>query len=96
MFELERLRRSKIAKQKQKEEHMKMENGKLVITLQLKRPTLSGSGKSLVVGSTRGLKKSAVKIGGKPVHFIANAFIKKETRRSSTKKNRKQKAAKKT
>jgi hypothetical protein len=96
VFELERLRRSKRARQKQKEEHMKLENGKLVISLRLRRPKLSASGKSFLVGSTRGLKKSAVKIGGKRVHFIANAFIKKETRRSSTKKNKKQKAAKKT
>jgi hypothetical protein len=95
VFELERLRRSTIGRQK-KEKNMKLENGKLVISLQLKRPKLSASGKSFLVGSTRGLKKSAVRINGKAVHFVANAFIKKETRRSSTKKNKKQKAAKKT
>jgi hypothetical protein len=73
---------------------MKLEKGKLVISLRLKRPRLSASGKSYVIGSTRGFKKSGVRIKGKPVHFSANAIIKKETRRSSTKKNKKQKAAK--
>ncbi len=75
---------------------MKLVNGKLVIKLKLKRPKLSASGKSYVVGSTRGFKKSGVRIKGKPVHFAANAIIKRETRRSSTKKNKKQKSPKKT
>jgi hypothetical protein len=75
---------------------MKLVNGNLVITLQLKRPKLSASGKSYVIGSTRGFKKSGVRIKGKPVHFSANAIIKRETRRSSTMKIRKQKATNKT
>jgi hypothetical protein len=75
---------------------MKLVKGKLVITLKLKRPRLSASGKSYVVGSTRGFKQSGVRIKGKPVLFAANAIIKKETRRSTTKKNKKQKASKKT
>ena len=75
---------------------MKLVNRKLVITLQLKRPKLSASGKSYVVGSTRGFRRSGVRIKGKPVLFEANAIIKKETRRSSTKKNKKQKTTKKT
>jgi len=74
---------------------MKLVNGKLLITLQLKRPKLSASGKSYVIGSTRGFKKSSVRIKGKPVSFSANAIIKRETRRSSTKKNKKQRSAKK-
>jgi hypothetical protein len=82
--------------QKQKETNMKLVNGKLVIKLKLKRPKLSASGKSYVVGSTRGFKKSGVRIKGKPVYFAANAIIKRETRRSSTKKNKKQKSPKKT
>jgi hypothetical protein len=75
---------------------MKLVKGKLIISLQLKSPKLSASGKSYVVGSTRGFKRSGVRIKGKPVLFAANAIIKRETRRSSTKKNKKQKAAKKT
>lgn len=72
---------------------MKQIKGKLVITLKLKRPKLSASGKSYVIGSTRGFKKSGVRIKGKPVYFSANAIIKRETRRSSTKKHKKQKSA---
>lgn len=54
---------------------MKLEGRKLVITLQLKRPKLSTSGKSLLVGSTRGVKKSGILMRGKPVRYVANAFI---------------------
>ena len=50
---------------------MKLEKGKLVILLRLKRPKLSASGKSYVVGSTRGFKQSGVRIKGKPVHFCS-------------------------
>jgi hypothetical protein len=74
---------------------MKLVNGKLMIMLKLKRPKLSASGKSYVVGSTRGFKQSGVRIKGKPVLVAANAIIKRATRRSSTKKNKKLKAPKK-
>jgi hypothetical protein len=54
---------------------MKLEHGKLVIRLTVKKPRLSKSGKTLLVGSTRGTKKSTVMIDGKPVRYNANAFI---------------------
>ncbi len=75
---------------------MKLQGKKLVITLKLNKPSLSSSGKTLLVGSTRGVKKSAVTVGDKPVHFVANAWVKHESHRSSRKKGKKQKAAKKT
>jgi len=62
---------------------MKLEGKKLVITLQLKRPRLSNSGKSFLVGSTRGVKKSGILLRGKSVRYVANAFLKNEPRRSS-------------
>lgn len=54
---------------------MKLEGKKLVITLALKKPKLSRSGKSLLVGSTRGVKKSGILLRGKSVRYVANAFI---------------------
>ncbi len=54
---------------------MKLEGKYLVIRLKVKEPRLSKSGKTLVVGSTRGIKKSSVLINGKPVRYSANAFI---------------------
>jgi len=54
---------------------MKMEGEYLVIRLKAKKPRLSKSGKTQVVGSTRGTKKSSVTINGKPVRYNANAFI---------------------
>lgn len=61
---------------------MKLEDGQLVIRLKLKKPRLSKSGKSFLVGSTRGTKKSSVMINGKPVRFNANAFIDRENKKS--------------
>ncbi len=52
-----------------------IKNGRFVISLKLRKPTLSKSGKTLVVASTRGVKRSSVKIDGKAVRYIANAFI---------------------
>ena len=62
---------------------MKLEGKKLVITLTLKEPKPSRSGKTLLVGSTRGVKKSGVRILGKAVRFVANAFVDNGSRRSS-------------
>jgi hypothetical protein len=61
---------------------MKLEGEYLVIRLKLKKPRLSTSGKTFVVGGTRGTKKSSIIIKGKPVR---NAFIdldKKKTPKS--------------
>jgi hypothetical protein len=52
-----------------------IKNGRLFISLKLRKPTLSNSGKTLVVASTRGVKRSSVKIDGKFVRYTANAFI---------------------
>jgi hypothetical protein len=63
---------------------MKMEGKYLVIRLKAKKPRLSKSGKTMLVASTRGVKKSSVMLSGKPLRYIANVFIdldKKETPR---------------
>ena len=53
----------------------KIEKGQLVITLPLQTPTPSASGKTLIVASSRGVKRSAVKLEGKELCVVANAFI---------------------
>jgi hypothetical protein len=51
-------------------------NGRIHISLKLRKsPTISRSGKSLIVASTRGVRISNIMINGKRVHIIANAFI---------------------
>lgn len=54
---------------------VEVENGRLVISLKLRKPAPSKSGKTLVVASTRGVQPSKVKIRGKVVRVNANAFI---------------------
>ncbi len=54
---------------------VKVENGRLVISLKLRKPTPSKSRKTLLVASTRGVKSSNVKVSGRRVRVNANAFI---------------------
>ena len=49
---------------------------KLVITVDLEKPTPSSSGKTLVVASSRGNQATEVSIEGKPVIVGFNAYIK--------------------
>jgi len=48
---------------------------KLVIEIRLQEPEPSRSGKTMIVGSTRGPRKSTVNVAGKPVFVNANAYI---------------------
>ena len=52
-----------------------IENGFLVIKLPLQTPTPSGSGKTLVIASTRGNVKNGLLHAGKPVTIGVNAYI---------------------
>ena len=60
-----------------KENHMKVEvkNGRIIISLKLRKPTASKSGKTLLVASTLGVRRSSVKMRDKWVRVIAHAFI---------------------
>jgi len=59
---------------------MKVEirDGKLCIEIDLEKPTLSTSGKTLVVASTRGNAVTDVLVDGKPVTIGLNAYISKK------------------
>ena len=56
---------------------MKVEakGNKLVIEMDLEKPTISKSGKTLVVASSRGNVKTAATVDGKPVTIGVNAYI---------------------
>ena len=54
---------------------VKIVKGQVVITLPLQTPTLSASGKTLIVASSHGVKRSAVTLEGKELCVVANAFI---------------------
>ena len=54
---------------------VEVKNGRLLISLKLRKPAKSKSGKTLLVASTRGVRTSTVKIRGRWVRVNANAFI---------------------
>lgn len=56
---------------------VKIEEGKLIITLELQEPTPSASGKTLVVATTHGNVTTKCVIDGKNVVVGVNAYIKK-------------------
>jgi hypothetical protein len=53
----------------------KIKNGLIIISIPLQEPKLSISGRSLVVATSRGKQRTAVKVGGKTVFVVANAFL---------------------
>ena len=55
---------------------VKIENGKLYITIPTQAPTPSASGKTLVIASTRGNMQTTAMVNGKPVTIGLNAYIK--------------------
>ena len=56
---------------------VKIEDGKLIISIELQKPTPSSSGKTLVVATTHGNVVTECMIEGKPVVVGVNAYIKK-------------------
>jgi len=58
----------------------RIEDGKLVIELPLEKPRPSATGKTLLVASTRGVKRSTARFRGKTISIVANAFIFPDTR----------------
>jgi hypothetical protein len=53
----------------------KIKNGVLMISIPLQEPKLSTSGKSLVIATSRGKQRTALKLEGKTVYVVANAFF---------------------
>jgi len=56
---------------------VKIENGKLLISIELQEPTPSASGKTLVVATTHGNMVTQCVINGKNVVIGLNAYVKK-------------------
>lgn len=53
-----------------------IEGKELVIRIALETPTLSASGETLVVASTRGNMTTTASVNGKPITVGLNAYIK--------------------
>jgi len=53
----------------------KIENNKLVVTIDLETPRPSASGKTLVVATSGGNKATAAQINGQPVIVGFNAYL---------------------
>jgi len=53
-----------------------VKNGKLIIEIELEKPTLSSSGKSMVVASTHGFTKTSAVVDGKEISLSINAITK--------------------
>lgn len=56
--------------------NVEIKDNKLIIEIDLEKPTPSSSGKTLVVASTRGNVVTKVQVDGKPVTIGLNAYIK--------------------
>ena len=54
-----------------------IKDNKLLIEIDLEKPTPSASGKTLVVASTHGNTVTAAEVDGKPVIVGLNAYIKR-------------------
>lgn len=59
---------------------VRIEKGYIVFRLKMWEPRPSASGKSMLIASTRGPRRSNLKIRGKVIRVSANAFI--DVRRS--------------
>jgi hypothetical protein len=61
---------------KRQKMQLKFEDGKLFITLpRIDPPRVSGSGKSHLIASTYGIKRTQLLVEGLPVHVVATAFV---------------------
>jgi len=60
-----------------------VENGYLILHLKLQKPHPSKSGKSMLIATTRGPRRTNLKWKGKTVRVIANAFYDKAKRKES-------------
>ena len=68
----------------------KIRNGNLIVVLPLERPKLSASGKTLVVASSRGVRKTTCRLDGQNLSVIANAFIYPDGQEDGTAARKKQ------
>jgi hypothetical protein len=53
----------------------RIKNGNLVIELPIEKPRPSKTGKTLLIASTRGVKRLEARYKGKTVSVVVNAFI---------------------
>jgi hypothetical protein len=54
---------------------VEIKKGRLLISLPLRKPKLSSSGKTRLVATSRGVRNSGVTVAGMPLLINVNAFI---------------------
>ena len=75
----------------------RLKNNVLIIELPLQDPKVSGSGKSVVIVSTRGPKNTGIEFEGQDLYVIANAFVRNtEDRGGKAKEKSKKKSVSQT
>jgi hypothetical protein len=53
----------------------RIKNGVIIISMPLQEPKLPTSQKSLIIATSRGKRRTALKLDGRSVFVIANAFL---------------------
>jgi hypothetical protein len=69
----------------------KIRNGNLIVVLPLEEPKLLATGKTLVVASSRGVRRTTCRLEGEIVCVIANAFVYPSEREKGREQRKKQK-----
>ena len=65
----------------------RLRKGMLVVTLGLiDPPRKSKSGKTLLIATSRGVRRTALRRSGKPVYVNANAFVRPDVQRAEKKR----------
>lgn len=68
----------------------RIRNGNLIVVLPLEQPKLSATGKTLVVASSRGVRKTTCRLDGQILCVIANAFLYPDEQEEGTAPRKKQ------
>jgi len=64
----------------------KLQKGKLVVELSLEDAKPSASGKSMVIASSHGVRRTAVRIDGKSVCIVVSAFVRSDNEQQVSEK----------
>jgi hypothetical protein len=69
----------------------KVKNNALILELPLQDPKVSGSGKSVVIVSTKGPKNTGIEFEGQDLYLVANAFVRNTADRGGKTKEKSKK-----
>jgi hypothetical protein len=64
-----------VFKEREQNMEVKIRKGNLIIILPLEKPRPSASGKTMLVASSRGVRRTAIRLDGELLSVVANAFF---------------------